>query len=171
MFPVGMKMTSPSARFPQSGSFTAGLLIGWSIAAAALALTETTSVAWQARLVFGAPVILFLGLALQVLVSGGDTAHDGRQRKDCVRKVACGGRRKSSSRPARGNGVHAKRARPGRGKKSGRKTSPGRAVCPTRRRRADDGTSHRYQDLRTALSRTDASVLRGPAARQLSIAT
>ena len=58
MFPVGMKMTSPSARFPQSGSFTAGLLIGWSIAAAALALTETTSVAWQARLVFGAPALL-----------------------------------------------------------------------------------------------------------------
>lgn len=69
MVPVGMNMTNPSARFPQSGSFTAGLLIGWSIAAAALALTETTSVAWQARLVFGAPVILVLGLALQVLVA------------------------------------------------------------------------------------------------------
>ena len=69
MVPVGMNMTNPSARFPQSGSFTAGLLIGWSIVAAALALTETTSVAWQARLVFGAPVILVLGLALQVLVA------------------------------------------------------------------------------------------------------
>ena len=62
-------MTNSSARFRHLGSFTAGLLIGLSIVAGTFALTDADSSAWQTALVFGAPVILVLGLALQVLVT------------------------------------------------------------------------------------------------------
>ncbi len=62
-------MTNSSARFRHFGSFAAGLFIGLSIVAAAFALTDADSSAWQTVLVFGAPVILVLGLALQLLVT------------------------------------------------------------------------------------------------------
>ena len=62
-------MKNHVARFRQSGSFIAGLLIGISVVFAAFAMTEGDSSAWQTFLLFGAPVILVLGFALQVLVT------------------------------------------------------------------------------------------------------
>ena len=62
-------MTTHLARCRQSGSFIAGLLIGVSIVFATFAATEADSGAWQTLLALGAPVILLLGLALQVLVT------------------------------------------------------------------------------------------------------
>ena len=61
-------MTNPLARCRQSGSFIAGLLIGLAIVVAAFAVTDADDSAGQAFLVFGTPVVLVLGLALQVLV-------------------------------------------------------------------------------------------------------
>jgi uncharacterized membrane protein len=65
---IATAMTKHRPRFPPCGSLTAGALIGTAAVVAAFALTETTTVAWQAALVLGAPVILALGIALQVLV-------------------------------------------------------------------------------------------------------
>ena len=62
-------MTSRMARFRQSGSLIAGLLIGLSIVVATFAATDAASGAWQALLIFGPPVVFVLGLALQVLVT------------------------------------------------------------------------------------------------------
>jgi hypothetical protein len=62
-------MTKFLARCRQSGSFIAGLLIGLAIVFATFALTETDSRAWRTVLTVGAPVILALGVALQVLVT------------------------------------------------------------------------------------------------------
>lgn len=62
-------MANPLARFRQSGSFIAGLLIGLSIVVTTFAVTDADASAWQTFLVFGAPVIVVLGLALQVLVT------------------------------------------------------------------------------------------------------
>jgi hypothetical protein len=62
-------MTNLLARCPQSGSFVAGLFIGLAIVVAAFGLTEADSSAWRTFLVFGAPVVLVLGIALQTLVT------------------------------------------------------------------------------------------------------
>lgn len=62
-------MTSLTARSRQAGSLAAGLLIGLACAAAAFGATEADSGARQALLIFAAPVILVLGLALQILVT------------------------------------------------------------------------------------------------------
>ena len=62
-------MTNFLARCRQSGSFIAGLLVGLSIVFAMFALTDTDSRAWRTVLTVGAPVILALGVALQVLVT------------------------------------------------------------------------------------------------------
>ena len=64
-------MMVPHHAFAQCGSLAAGVLIGMSMVAGGLALTETATAAWQAALVLGAPVILVLGIALQVLVVPG----------------------------------------------------------------------------------------------------
>ena len=62
-------MTNFLARCRQSGSFIAGLLIGLSIAVATFGATEADASPWRNFLVYGAPVILVLGLALQILVT------------------------------------------------------------------------------------------------------
>ena len=61
-------MTALLARCRQSGSFIAGTLIGLSIASAGFGATEADSSPWRTVLVYGAPVILMLGLALQILM-------------------------------------------------------------------------------------------------------
>ena len=67
-------MKSPTMKrhlpqFRQSGSFIAGLLIGVAVVFATFAASEADSSAWHAFLLFGAPVFLILGFALQVLVT------------------------------------------------------------------------------------------------------
>ena len=62
-------MKNHVARFRQSGSFIAGLLIGVAVVFATFAVAEADSSALQTFLLFGAPVILVLGFALQVLVT------------------------------------------------------------------------------------------------------
>ena len=62
-------MTKCFARFKQSVSFIIGLLIGLSLVVTAFAGTNADSTAWRIIFVIGAPAILLLGFALQVLVS------------------------------------------------------------------------------------------------------
>jgi len=62
-------MTSLLKQCRQTGSLAAGLLIGLAFVTAAFGATEADSSAWQSLLVFAAPVILALGLALQILVT------------------------------------------------------------------------------------------------------
>jgi len=62
-------MTNPLAHFPHTGSLAAGALIGLSMVTAGFALTETATVGWQASLVVAVPVMLALGIVLQVLVT------------------------------------------------------------------------------------------------------
>ena len=69
-------MTNLLARCRQSGSFAAGLLIGLAFAVAAFGATEAGASAWQSLLVFAAPVILVLGLALQILVTARSSRVD-----------------------------------------------------------------------------------------------
>ena len=80
-----LAMTNPLARFRRSRSFIAGLLIGLSIVVIAFACTgaDSDSSARHASLVFGAPIILALGFALQVLATAklrcrhAVTVHEG----------------------------------------------------------------------------------------------
>jgi len=60
---------NPLARFRQAGSFVAGLLIGLSIVVAVSAMTIVEPSDWRTLWIFGAPVILALGLALQLVVT------------------------------------------------------------------------------------------------------
>ena len=60
-------MKNPLARFRQAGSFIAGLFIGLSIVVPVLAVASPSD--WQAFLVFGAPLILALGITLQVVIT------------------------------------------------------------------------------------------------------
>jgi hypothetical protein len=62
-------MKNSMARFRETSSFVAGLLIGLSIVAAGFAMMAANSSDWKALWVFGAPVILALGLTLQVVVT------------------------------------------------------------------------------------------------------
>ena len=62
-------MTNPTTRFRQSGSLVAGLLIGFAIVVATFAATDAAASDWQALLIFVAPAVLLLGLALQVVVT------------------------------------------------------------------------------------------------------
>ena len=62
-------MTKLTALSRQSGSFIAGLLIGLAIVATTFAVTDPTSGVWQTLLFYGAPAVLMLGLALQVVVT------------------------------------------------------------------------------------------------------
>jgi uncharacterized membrane protein (UPF0136 family) len=59
-------MTKFLATFRDASSFIAGLLVGLSIAVAAFAMMDGD---WQALSVFGAPIILALGIALQVIAT------------------------------------------------------------------------------------------------------
>jgi cytochrome c biogenesis protein CcdA len=62
-------MKSPLARFRQAGSFVAGFLIGLSIVVPVLAMMVASPGDWQTFLVFGAPIILALGITLQVVIT------------------------------------------------------------------------------------------------------
>jgi multisubunit Na+/H+ antiporter MnhB subunit len=62
-------MKSTLARFREGGSFIAGLLIGISIVVAVFAMMIADPSDWQALWVFGAPIILALGLTLQFVVT------------------------------------------------------------------------------------------------------
>jgi len=62
-------MKNPLARFRQAGCFIAGLFIGLSIVAPVFAMIFANPSDWQAFLAFGAPIILALGLTLQVVVT------------------------------------------------------------------------------------------------------
>ncbi len=77
-------MTNPTTRFRQSGSLVAGLLIGLAIVVATFAATDAASSAWQALLIFVAPAVLVLGLALQVLVTAAP------RRRPCAARRAQG---------------------------------------------------------------------------------
>jgi cytochrome c biogenesis protein CcdA len=59
-------MKNSLARLRQAGSFIAGLSIGLSIVAPAFAMMVANPSDWQTFLVFGAPIILALGITLQV---------------------------------------------------------------------------------------------------------
>jgi hypothetical protein len=57
------------ARFRDAGSFLAGILVGLSIVIPVIALTGANTTAWQAFLVFGAPIVLALGITLQAVLT------------------------------------------------------------------------------------------------------
>jgi hypothetical protein len=57
------------ARFQQAGSFFAGLLIGLSIVVAVSALMVLEGSEWRTLWIFGAPVLLAVGLMLQFVVT------------------------------------------------------------------------------------------------------
>lgn len=67
-------MTDSWERSRRAGSLAAGLLIGLAFAVAAFGATEADSGARQIFLIVAAPVLLLLGLTVQVLV----TAHSSR---------------------------------------------------------------------------------------------
>ncbi len=56
-------------RFRDAGSFMAGILVGLSIVVPVIALTGANTTALQAFLVFGAPIILALGITLQAVLT------------------------------------------------------------------------------------------------------
>ena len=56
-------------RFRDASSFLAGILVGLSIVVPVIALTGANTTASQAFLVFGAPIILALGITLQAVVT------------------------------------------------------------------------------------------------------
>ena len=62
-------MKNPLARFRQAGSFVAGLLIGLSIVVAVSAMTIVEPSDWRMLWIFGAAVILALGLTLHLVVT------------------------------------------------------------------------------------------------------
>ena len=62
-------MTNFIARFRQAGSLVAGLLIGLSIVVAVSALLVLEASEWRTLWIFGAPVILAVGLTLQFVVT------------------------------------------------------------------------------------------------------
>jgi hypothetical protein len=57
------------ARYPNAGSFVAGLLIGLSILLPVFAMTVAEPGDWQALWVLGGPIILTFGFALQAFVT------------------------------------------------------------------------------------------------------
>jgi len=59
------------ARYPNAGSFVAGLLIGLSILIPVFAMMIVEPGDWQTLWVLGAPISLAFGFALQALVTVG----------------------------------------------------------------------------------------------------
>ncbi len=57
------------SKFREAGSFIAGLLIGLAIVVPVFAMTAAQPGDWQRLWVFGAPIVLALGLVLQVVVT------------------------------------------------------------------------------------------------------
>ena len=64
-----MNHKDPLARFRQAGSFIAGLFIGLSIVIPVFATMVANPGDWQTFLVFGAPMILALGITLEVVIT------------------------------------------------------------------------------------------------------
>jgi len=62
--------------FQEAGSFVAGFLIGLSIVVAVFAMIAASLSDWQTLWIFGALIILALGITLQVVV----TAQPGNRR-------------------------------------------------------------------------------------------
>ena len=62
-------MKNAFAKCREAGSFIAGVLIGVSIVVPVIVMTISDHNGWQTLEVFGALVILALGLALQVVVT------------------------------------------------------------------------------------------------------
>jgi hypothetical protein len=62
-------MKNPLARFWQAGSFIAGLLIGVSIMIPMFAMMATNPGDWQMVWVFGALIVLTVGLKLQAVIT------------------------------------------------------------------------------------------------------
>ncbi len=62
-------MKSPLARCRKAGSFIAGLFIGLSIMVPVFAMVVANPSDWQTFLVFGAHIILALGITLQVVIT------------------------------------------------------------------------------------------------------
>jgi hypothetical protein len=62
-------MKNSLAGFRDAGSFIAGILIGLSIMVPVFALLVVDITDWQLLLLFGAPVILVLGITLHVIIS------------------------------------------------------------------------------------------------------
>jgi hypothetical protein len=62
-------MKNSPARLLEAGSFVAGLLIGLSTLVPVFAMMVVDPSDWQTLWVFGAPIILVLGLTLQVVVT------------------------------------------------------------------------------------------------------
>ena len=56
-------------RFPHTGSFVAGLLIGLSIVVPVVAMVGTNPADWLMLLVFAAPAIFALGLTFQGIIT------------------------------------------------------------------------------------------------------
>jgi len=61
-------MKNSMTRFREAGSFVAGILIGLSIMVAVFAMMVVNSGGWQMSWVFGAPILLALGLTLFVVL-------------------------------------------------------------------------------------------------------
>jgi hypothetical protein len=62
-------MKNSVATFRDAGSFIAGMLIGLSIMVPVFALLVVDITDWQLLLLFGAPVILVLGITLHVIIT------------------------------------------------------------------------------------------------------
>jgi hypothetical protein len=62
-------MKNSAANFRDAGSFIAGILIGLSIMVPVFALTVVNLTDWQTFLLFGAPIILALGITLQAVIT------------------------------------------------------------------------------------------------------
>jgi hypothetical protein len=62
-------MKNSLARFRDAGSFIAGIFIGMSIMVPMFALMVVNLTDWQMLLLFAAPIILALGITLQVIIT------------------------------------------------------------------------------------------------------
>ena len=62
-------MKNTLAKYREAGSFIVGVLIGVSIVVPVIVMTVSDHNGWQTLEVFGALVVLALGLALQVIVT------------------------------------------------------------------------------------------------------
>ena len=62
-------MKKSLTRFREGGSFIAGILVGLSIVVPVIALTGASPTDWQTFLLFGAPMILVLGITLQAVIT------------------------------------------------------------------------------------------------------
>lgn len=62
-------MNNSVAMLRDAGSFMAGILIGLSVVVPVFALTVVSLTEWQAVLLYAAPFVLAVGIALQVVIT------------------------------------------------------------------------------------------------------